>query len=97
MTDPKAPATLALDVVREANSSGHGYDAQWIEGSERSARYARLPPGDYRFEVRARDSGGVWGPVAARDITLAPLLHQTLWFQLSCALAALATAALVRA
>jgi signal transduction histidine kinase/ligand-binding sensor domain-containing protein/CheY-like chemotaxis protein len=69
-----------------------GYDDRWIEGAARSARYTHLPPGDYRFEVRARGSGGVWSPVVARSIAIDPLLHQTLWFRLLCAVSLLAGA-----
>ena len=39
------------------------YDPDWITGRVRSARYRRLPPGTYRFEVQARQSGEPWGPV----------------------------------
>ena len=38
-----------------------GYDDQWVEaGSHRVARYARIPPGKYRFQLRSRTKGGVW-------------------------------------
>lgn len=38
-----------------------GVDPDWIEsGSTREVRYPDLPPGDYRFLVRAANSDGVW-------------------------------------
>ena len=36
-----------------------GYDRDWVEaGERRSAFYTNLPPGDFRFRVRARDEFG---------------------------------------
>ena len=36
-----------------------GYDADWVDaGERRSAFYTNLPPGDFRFRVRARDEFG---------------------------------------
>jgi hypothetical protein len=34
-----------------------GYDAEWTSTRSHSARYRRLSPGKYRFEVQARNSG----------------------------------------
>jgi ligand-binding sensor domain-containing protein/signal transduction histidine kinase len=42
-----------------------GYDADWIVSRGRSARYRRLPAGNYRFEVQARNSGEDWGSTIA--------------------------------
>jgi signal transduction histidine kinase len=39
------------------------YDADWITSRARSARYRRLPAGNYRFEVQARQSGEPWTSV----------------------------------
>jgi hypothetical protein len=37
-----------------------GFDRTWIEAStRRSASYSDLPPGEYRFHVRAANSDGV--------------------------------------
>ena len=38
------------------------HDADWIEtdAALRTATYTRLPPGDYRFRVRARYPGHPW-------------------------------------
>ncbi len=38
-----------------------GLDVDWVAaGSQREVRYPGLPPGDYRFLVRAASSDGVW-------------------------------------
>jgi PAS domain S-box-containing protein len=54
-----------------------GYDDSWaLGGSERSARYGHLPPGDYRFEVQARGERGPWSQVASYSFSLAPRIGQ---------------------
>nr|WP_255449942.1 MULTISPECIES: GGDEF domain-containing protein [Myxococcaceae] len=43
-----------------------GFEDAWREGEAVGrARYTALPPGDYRFEARARLGPGAWGPVAS--------------------------------
>lgn len=38
-----------------------GYDRQWIDsGVRREAYYTNIPPGEFRFEVVATNSDGVW-------------------------------------
>ena len=39
-----------------------GYDEEWraVDGAVRRAVYERVPPGDYRFRLRAVDSRGQW-------------------------------------
>jgi signal transduction histidine kinase len=61
-----------------------GYDGEWTEaGPQRSASYARLPAGSYRFLVEARNSDGVWSErPAALAVVIAPFYWQTWWFQL---------------
>src|SRR6185369_1887631 len=45
-----------------------GFDDDWVEaGRQRQAAYSRLPAGDYRFQVTACNSDGVW---SSRDATL---------------------------
>jgi signal transduction histidine kinase/ligand-binding sensor domain-containing protein len=62
-----------------------GYDAGWIDSStERSARYSRLPAGDYRFEVRACGADGGWNDEAAVfAFSVTPFFWQTWWFRLA--------------
>lgn len=73
-----------------------GLDAQWQEaGSLTRAFYTNLPPGPYRFEVRAANEDQVWSTaVAQRSFTIAPMWYQTLWFSAACVLAMLALLAL---
>ncbi|MBC8094540.1 MAG: ATP-binding protein, partial [Akkermansiaceae bacterium] len=45
------------------------YEEEWNEvGNVRSARYPKLPPGEYRFEVAAANEDGVWNPVASVQV-----------------------------
>jgi ligand-binding sensor domain-containing protein/two-component sensor histidine kinase len=51
-------------------------------GSERVARYPKLPPGNYRFQVIAENEDGVWndtGSVLA--VTVQPYFWETNWFR----------------
>jgi ligand-binding sensor domain-containing protein/signal transduction histidine kinase len=73
-----------------------GFDRRWVDaGTRRAAYYTNLPPGTYRFRVQARNVDGVWNERGdSVELTLAPHLHQRVWFW---ALLALAVAALVLA
>jgi len=67
-----------------------GVDHAWQTGSERSATYTGLAPGDYRFRVRAMNEDGVWSEgERTLDLHVAPTLVQTAWFKLACVLAGL--------
>jgi signal transduction histidine kinase len=60
------------------------FDQDWVEaGTRRVAYYPRLPPGQYRFSVRAANRDGVWSEAGApvRLRVTAPL-WATRWFQL---------------
>ncbi len=55
-------------------------DRKWVEGSQNEARYANLPPGDYTFEVAARNPAGVWSSEPARlSFSIQPALWQRWW------------------
>ncbi|MDF9796390.1 signal transduction histidine kinase/ligand-binding sensor domain-containing protein/DNA-binding response OmpR family regulator [Catalinimonas alkaloidigena] len=42
------------------------YDSDWIEvGTQRTARYTNLDPGEYTFQVIARSSDGIWNEEGA--------------------------------
>jgi signal transduction histidine kinase len=41
--------------------------------------YAVLPPGPYRFEVRARGEDGTWGPITGFDLEVQPPWWATGW------------------
>ena len=57
------------------------YDSDWVSArSQRSARYSRIPPGEYRFRVRTIDSRGVYSEEeAGMDILILPPWWRTWW------------------
>ena len=60
-----------------------GFDADWAEpDDERKAVYRQVPPGNYKFQVTACNSDGVWSeePVEI-DIRVEPHYYQTAWFR----------------
>jgi signal transduction histidine kinase len=68
----------------------HGLDADWVEAdTRRVAAYPQIPPGDYRFQVLACNSDGVWNETgAAVDLTIEPNWWETAWFRVLAPLAA---------
>jgi PAS domain S-box-containing protein len=52
----------------------------WTTTPAHQARYPSLPPGGYRFEVRARIGAGSWGAVAALAFSVRPAWWQQRWF-----------------
>ncbi|WP_105255442.1 ligand-binding sensor domain-containing diguanylate cyclase [Pseudoalteromonas sp. T1lg75] len=62
-----------------------GYEKHWVDrGNLHITEYTNLPPGNYRFEVRARYPYGSWQPSgAAVDIKVAPKAWQTLSFKIA--------------
>lgn len=61
-----------------------GLDEAWVEGgSERVSSYSRLPAGDYRFRVTARNNVGVWNEQdVGLTFAVTPFYWQTWWFRL---------------
>ena len=61
-----------------------GFDTEWNEaGTRRSAAYRQLPPGNYRFEVTACNSDGLWNKTGAGlELTVEPFWWETAWFRL---------------
>lgn len=58
-----------------------GYDSTWTTTRIRVARYRRLPPGNYRFEVQAHESGEEWSsPIATLPVKQYPYPYQTWYF-----------------
>ncbi|HTR34334.1 MAG TPA: two-component regulator propeller domain-containing protein [Bryobacteraceae bacterium] len=62
-----------------------GFDQGWSElEAARDAVYTNLPPGQYRFEVKATNPDGIWSAgTAAVDFEVDPQYWQTWWFRLS--------------
>jgi len=58
-----------------------GLEEEWRLTDIRQARYTRLPPGRYRFEVRAGLGDGHWGPVASYAFQVLPAWWQSWWFR----------------
>jgi ligand-binding sensor domain-containing protein/signal transduction histidine kinase len=63
-----------------------GWDTEWIEvGTRRAAYYNNLPPGEYRFTVKACNNDGIWndrGETLSLHVT--PHFYQTYWFYILC-------------
>lgn len=74
-----------------------GHDPDWIDaGVRRTAYYSFLPPGNYRFLVKAANSDGVWNEQGASlNLQLKPFYYQTDGFYLICALGAVLALLLV--
>ena len=61
----------------------HGIDESWRTTEHRSVQYQTLPPGDYRFEVRAAHRRGDWSPMPAEfSLVVEPPYWQRWWFRL---------------
>ncbi len=56
-----------------------GHDKEWIDaGKRRTVHYSYLPPGNYRFLVKAANADGIWNEKgAALDMKLSPFFYQT--------------------
>jgi diguanylate cyclase (GGDEF)-like protein len=61
-----------------------GFEDTWRDTGIREARYTGLPPGNYRFEVRASLGDDKWGPVGVREVVI-----EAPWWRTGWALAAL--------
>jgi len=61
-----------------------GHDNDWQEAVDRrEATYTNLPPGDYRFRVKAANNSGVWNEEGAQlSFSIPPAYYQTTWFRL---------------
>jgi signal transduction histidine kinase len=75
-----------------------GHETSWSEASdERVARYPRLPPGHYRFHVKACNEDNIWSgsDAAVLSVTVQPQFWQTGWFRVSVILCLLGIVAAV--
>ncbi|PZR71951.1 MAG: hypothetical protein DLM52_13805 [Chthoniobacterales bacterium] len=59
-----------------------GLDRSWIDaGTRRTAYYSHLPPGGYKFQLRADDGDGLWSANEASLLVLvSPPFWLTWWF-----------------
>ena len=59
------------------------YDDDWVEaGDRRVAYYTNIPPGSFRFRVRAANDSGVWNEQGATtSLTFLPYFYETWWFR----------------
>ena len=58
-----------------------GLDDAWQRAIEPHARFSRLPPGEYRFEARARLRPGPWSAPVSAAFVIPPAWWQTIWAQ----------------
>jgi len=60
-----------------------GHDRDWQEVVDRrQATYTNLPPGNYRFHVKAANNSGVWNEDGAQlAFSIQPTFYQTTWFR----------------
>ncbi len=59
-----------------------GHESAWIEADDvRVARYSKLPPGEYRFQVIAANEDGVWNETGSSlAFIVQPPFWRTWWF-----------------
>ncbi len=58
-----------------------GIDPVWQRTTDRFVKYPSLPPGDYKFRVRAINSSGIWSEEQAiMEFVITPPYWQTWWF-----------------
>jgi ligand-binding sensor domain-containing protein len=71
--------TAPNQVVYEYRLSG--IDPQWQQTRQHFARYPSLPPGEYTFRVRARNSSGIWSnEYASISFKISPPFWMSWWF-----------------
>jgi ligand-binding sensor domain-containing protein/signal transduction histidine kinase len=61
-----------------------GFDNEWryVDASDRSATYTKLPPGHYTFRVKASNNDGVWNENGTFvRLTVLPPWWMTWWFR----------------
>lgn len=58
-----------------------GFDEDWVDaGTQRSATYTNLSPGNYTFRVQASNSDGIWNEDGATlNLSILPPWYRTWW------------------
>lgn len=59
----------------------HGADTSFIETYNRDVNFAQLAPGEYRFEVQAQNTDGMWSPSTMKQFVIHLAWWQTWWFR----------------
>lgn len=60
-----------------------GYDRDWVPSGDRTfASYTNLPPGKYRFQVKAANRHGIWSAPRSIGVQILPPFYRTWWFGL---------------
>lgn len=54
----------------------------WEDGSNKSATFTNVLPGEYKFILSVSNSGEIWSPSKEINITITPPYWQKLWFKL---------------
>jgi ligand-binding sensor domain-containing protein/signal transduction histidine kinase len=73
-----------------------GLESDWTrDNGSRTARYSRLPPGQYRFEVSAALANGPWTQPESLGVEQMPAFYQMRWFDVLIGILGLVTAILV--
>ena len=82
-----AALTLADPKSTRVRYRLEGHDRDWQEAVDRRlATYTNLPPGHYRFRVKAANNSGVWNEEGAQlEFSIAPAFYQTTWFRVAAA------------
>jgi signal transduction histidine kinase/ligand-binding sensor domain-containing protein len=85
MTIEFAALTLADPKTTRFRYRLEGHDNDWQEVvDKRQATYTNLPPGNYRFRVKAANNSGVWNEDGAQlEFSILPAFYQTTWFRLA--------------
>ncbi len=61
-----------------------GLETAWVESTERTASYHDLPPGQYRFRVKAQSGDGQSSETeASLNLLIPPHVWETRWFRLA--------------
>ncbi|MDB5138067.1 MAG: response regulator [Mucilaginibacter sp.] len=60
------------------------FDSEWnYVGTRNTASYTNLPPGQYLFKIKYKNSAGIWSPVKdSLQINIVPPFWLTWWFKL---------------
>jgi len=60
-----------------------GFDKKWqlTDSQNRLLKYTNLDPGNYRFEIYAMSPTSVKGNLRTIDLTIKPLIYETIWFR----------------